>query len=89
MPAKKETFTAASLARELDMSPKRARAVLRAAGMDKGGTRWTFPIAKKTEMKKMLKEAMKPKRAAKGKAPVGRKTPSRRKGGDEAHVSLH
>lgn len=66
-----KTFTATQLAQELEIHPKKARAILRKNGYQRPGTRWTFDSSEKTKLKAVLKEAMKPKKAGrKQKAPI-------------------
>lgn len=50
-----KTFTLPQLAEELSLSPKTARAILRKAGVKRPGTRWSWPMEKKPEIKAMLK----------------------------------
>lgn len=55
-----KTFTATSLAKELDMTPKRVRAILRQNGFDRPGTRWVFEMSEKSKMKRVLTATSRP-----------------------------
>lgn len=57
--AKKDHVTAAEIAREMKLSPKRVRAVLRAAGYVREGTRWHFPAGDKGLIKKLVRDSRK------------------------------
>lgn len=50
-----KTFTLSQLAVELDLPQKAVRAKLRKAGHTKPGTRWTWPVEKKSEIKAIVK----------------------------------
>lgn len=75
-------FTAVQLAKEMKLSPKRVRSILRKAGYEHDG-RWKFPVGDKPKMKEAVRNAR--KRATR-KSPVEKK-PVRR--APEAHASLH
>lgn len=76
-------FTAVQLAKEMKLSPKRVRSILRKAGYEHDG-RWKFPTDEKAEMKETIRAAR--KRATR-KAPVATKSP--RKATVENRASLH
>ena len=75
-------FTAVQLAKEMKLSPKRVRSILRKAGYEHDG-RWKFPVGDKPKMKEAVRNAR--KRAT--RKPSVEVTP-RRKVVDN-HASLH
>lgn len=74
-----KTFTLPQLAEEMSLSPKTARALLRKAGIKRPGTRWSWPIEKKSEVKAVLK----------GKKVAAKKTTTRRSRGEGAAAHMH
>ena len=50
-----KSFTLTSLARELEISAKRARSIMRSSGQVRPGPRWVFPLDRKAEIKALLK----------------------------------
>lgn len=54
--AKAKSVTAADLAREMDLPPKRVRAILRTLGYQHDG-RWAFPVGEKAAIKAAIKES--------------------------------
>lgn len=76
-----KTFTLSQLAVELDMPQKAVRAKLRKAGHERPGTRWTWPVEMKSEIKAVVKG--KPAPAKKATKKGAKKAPK------EAGVALH
>lgn len=77
-------FTAVQLAKEMKLSPKRVRSILRKIGYEHDG-RWKFPVGDKPKMKEAVRNAR--KRATR-KAPVEAPKHRRRPTVDN-HASLH
>ncbi len=73
-----KTFSLPQLCTELDLSPKTARANLRKMGYKRPGTRWVWPIEKKSEIKAAIRGKSLPVAAA--------KKSTRKRGVSEAHV---
>jgi len=71
MSTKKVSIVA--IANEMKVSPKRARAVLRAASYVRPGTRWVFDADEKQKIKELIRNSR--KRAA-FTAPVGKRRPA-------------
>lgn len=53
-----KTFTAVQLAREMKLTPKRVRSILRKEGYSNKG-RWVFPLSDKMKMKEQIRNARK------------------------------
>lgn len=75
-------FTAVQLAKEMKLSPKRVRSILRKAGYEHDG-RWKFPVGDKPKMKEAVRNARR-RSTRKAPAPVARRKPS-----VDNHASLH
>lgn len=58
-----KTFTATQIATELNLNPKKVRAILRKAGFQRNGTRWTFDVSERAKVRQTIRDAIKPKRA--------------------------
>lgn len=74
-----KTFTLPQLAEELSLSQKTARAILRKAGVKRPGTRWSWPMEKKAEIKALLR----------GKKVAAKKSVARRGRGEGAAAHAH
>lgn len=78
-------FTAVQLAKEMKLSPKRVRSILRKAGYEHDG-RWKFPVGDKPKMKEAIRNAR--KRATRKSPDVVTKKSGNRQT-VESHASLH
>ena len=78
-------FTAVQLAKEMKLSPKRVRSILRKVGYEHDG-RWKFPVGDKPAMKEAIRNAR--KRATR-KAPVIAKKQTSKRSAVDNHASLH
>lgn len=54
-----KTFTATQLASDMNLNPKKVRAILRKAGYQRPGTRWTFDNSEKSRIRAVIREATK------------------------------
>jgi hypothetical protein len=68
--------TAAQIAQEMSLPPKRVRAILRKLEMSHDG-RWSWPVSEKAKIKQAIKDAR--KRPVKAKAAAPKKAAKRKR----------